>query len=77
VVRKFIFPVACFACAAWVTGFGVGFTGMRHHDIGTALLFAFGGLCLLLPWFVIALSLFDRMRKNTETDNASKHDDGA
>jgi len=76
VARKFIFPVACFACVAWAAGFAIGFAHLRHHDLGKLVLFGFGGLVLLLPWLVIAVSLFERMRERAAHE-APRLDDGA
>ena len=76
VARKFIFPVACFAVLAWAVGLVLGFLHMRHQNLGTFVLFGFGGLVLLLPWLVIALSLFERIREHAAQEGPHL-DDGA
>ena len=68
VLRKLILPVACFACAAWAAGFVISFSAMHHRNVGTLVLFAIGGLVLLLPWLVITLAILGRMRGRAAVD---------
>ena len=59
-IRRFILPVACFACIVWVGIFAVILTHTPRLNIGIATLIVFGASALLLPWLGMALSVFLR-----------------
>jgi Zn-dependent protease with chaperone function len=75
VVRKFILPVACFAAAAWAFGFSVMYATIPKRDMGISLLLALAGIVLLLPWLLMALSVFQRMREGPVKEPRENHPD--
>ncbi|HTA65805.1 MAG TPA: hypothetical protein VK753_09885 [Xanthomonadaceae bacterium] len=75
VVRRLFLPVACFAAAGWALGFGISYAMLPNRDLGTAVLLAFAGALLLLPWLLMALGIFQRMRAGEASEHADEHHD--
>ena len=76
ITRKFVLPVACFAGAVWAFAFCFAYMAAPKRDLGLAVLFAFAGIVMSLPWIVIALSVLLRMRRDVEDGETEHHGSG-